>query len=344
MSSSQRGSTAVRRVPSAVVRPGSDAAGGAITIYGCGPDEAALFEELAPRYGVRARITAAAVSEATAALARGTGWVSVGHRSPVSRATLVALRSAGVHHVSTRSIGCNHIDVGAADALGITVETVAYSPDSVADYTLMLILMLLRDARSVLRRVDDQDYRLSSTRGRELRDLTVGVVGTGRIGTAVVARLRGFGCRVLTHDSCPRPGADHVALDELLQRSDVITLHTPLTEDTHHLLGRRRIAALRPGAVVVNTARGALIDTAALVDALEDGALGGAAVDVVEGEEGIFYSDCRNRDVGGLLPRLQAIPHVIVSPHTAFHTDHALRDVVENTLISCARHERERHG
>jgi D-specific alpha-keto acid dehydrogenase len=180
-------------------------------------------------------------------------------------------------------------------------------------------------------------------RGRELRDLTVGVVGTGRIGTAVVERLRGFGPRVLTHDRRPAASPARVPLDELLERSDVVTLHTPLDPATHHLLDRRRLRRMKRGAYVVNTGRGALIDTEALLEALEEGAIAGAALDVLEGEEGLFYEDCRGRAIdGGLLPRLQAMPNVIVSPHTAYYTDHALRDIVENSILDCLRFERGR--
>jgi D-specific alpha-keto acid dehydrogenase len=315
-----------------------------ITIYGCGPDEAALFRELAPGFGVRPTIIDSPVSEDNAELAAGNRCVSIGHKTPVSDAALRALSRIGVRYISTRSIGYNHLDVGYAASVGISVENVAYSPDSVADYTLMLMLMVLRDAKSLIRRTDVHDYRLNEVRGRELRDLTVGVVGTGRIGTAVVERLRGFGCRVLAHDTRPSAVADHVDLDDLVRRSDIVTLHAPLTPDTHHLLDRRRIGQLPRGAVVVNTGRGGLLDTAALVDAVESGALGGAALDVLEGEEGIFYADHRNTPVDHpLLPRLQRLPNVLISPHTAYHTEHALRDTVQNSLINCVSFDSERH-
>jgi D-specific alpha-keto acid dehydrogenase len=311
-----------------------------ITAYGCARDEAALFDVLAPRFGVRATVTDEPLTEDNAGLALGDRCVSVGHQTPVTHAVLRALGRAGVRYLSTRSIGTDHVDVAYAERVGIRVEGVTYSSDSVADYTLMLMLMTVRHAKPVFCRADGQDYRLHEVRGRELRDLTVGVVGTGRIGTAVVGRLRGFGCRVLTHDHRPQDAAGAVPLDELLQRSDIVTLHTPLTADTHHLLDRRRIDRMRPGAVVVNTGRGALLDTEALVSALESGALGGAALDVLEGEEGVFYADHRNVPVGhALLPRLQAMPNVLISPHTAFSTDHAVADLVESSLVGCLRFE-----
>jgi D-specific alpha-keto acid dehydrogenase len=249
-------------------------------------------------------------------------------------------------YISTRSAGYNHVDVNYAETVGISVETVAYSPDSVADYTLMLMLMAVRNAKSVLRRADVHDYRLNDARGKELRDLTVGVIGTGRIGGAVMDRLRGFGCRTLAYDARPKTSADYVPLGALLERSDIVTLHTPLTAETHHLLDRKRIERMKHDAVIVNTGRGALLDTRALVSALESGRLGGAALDVLEGEEGIFYADCRGKRIESrLLLRLHKLPTVLISPHTAYYTDHALRDTVETSISNCRDYEsRRRHG
>src|SRR5438067_574205 len=312
-----------------------------IAIYGCGHDEAALFRQMAPRFGVVPTITDAPLSEANVGLALGTRCISIGHKTGVTNSTLLALSQAGVTYISTRSVGYDHIDVTYAESVGISVETVAYSPDSVADYTLMLMLMAVRHAKSVIRRADVHDYRLNDERGKELRDLTVGVIGTGRIGAAVIDRLRGFGCRVLANDRCPKAAADYVPLCELLGRSDIVTLHTPLTAETHHLLDRARIQEMKPGAFVINTGRGALLDTGALVLALESGRLGGAALDVLEGEEGIFYADCRGKPIGSrLLLRLQELPNVLITPHTAYYTDHALSDMVERTLAGCLKFAR----
>jgi D-specific alpha-keto acid dehydrogenase len=317
-----------------------------VTIYGCEGDEAALFRELAPRLGVLPTISAAAPSEANAGLAAGNRCVSVGHKTRVTDSALLALSRLGVAYISTRSVGCNHIDVEYAASVGITVENIAYSPDSVADYTLMLMLMAIRDAKSIIRRADVYDYRLNDVRGKELRDLTVGVIGTGRIGAAVIARLQGFGCRILAHDSLPKDIARYLSLDELLQQSDVITLHTPLTADTYHLLNQQRIEQLKRGAFIVNTGRGALLDTTALIQGLESGRLGGAALDVLEEEEGIFYADHDGRPIGSKsLLRLQELPNALISPHTAYYTDHALRDIVENSLTNCLCFEKENpHG
>lgn len=339
-------STSAPAAGSAAWPASAAAAAFGITIYGCGQDEAVLFEEVAPRFGVVPRITGAAVSEDNLELACGNRCISVGHKTRIADSTLLALSHAGITHITTRSVGSDHLDVRYAERVGISVATVSYSPDSVADYTLMLTLMAVRKAKSTIRRVDVHDYRLPDVRGRELRDLTVGVVGAGRIGTAVIDRLRGFGCRILAHDRGPNRPAEWVSLDELVRESDVVTLHTPLTADTHHLLDRRRIEQMKHGAYVVNTGRGSLLDTEALLRALESGRLGGAALDVLAGEEGIFYEDCRSKTVGNaLLMRLQQLPNVLISPHTAFYTDHALRDTVENTIVNCLSFESgQRHG
>jgi D-specific alpha-keto acid dehydrogenase len=317
-----------------------------ITFYGSEPHEAALLVEIAACLGVTPTITSAAASEATAGLSAGNRCISIGHKSQISRATLLALQRTGVRYISTRSAGYNHIDLHAAEQLGISVENVAYSPASVADYTLMLMLMVVRNAKSTVLRSEAHDYRLSGVLGRELRDMTIGVVGAGRIGGAVVERLQGFGSRILVSDRHPDSSLDCVSLNTLLAQSDVVTLHTPLTAETHHLLDRLRINRMKPGAFVINTGRGSLLHTEALLQALESGRLGGAALDVLEGEEGTFYVDHRrNVELHPSLVRLHELPNVLVTPHVAYYTDHALRDIIETTLANCLVFLREaRHG
>src|SRR3989440_2112389 len=189
MTYSEPARTAARRTRSLASSSSSAVPAMGITIYGCGQDEAVLFREMAPRFGVMPTITEAAVSEANIELASGNRCISVGHKSQIANPDLLALSRAGVRYVSTRSIGYNHINVKYAESVGISVENIAYSPDSVADYALMLMLMAVRNAKSIIRRADTHDYRLSDVRGKELRDLTIGVIGTGRIGTAVMDRL-----------------------------------------------------------------------------------------------------------------------------------------------------------
>ena len=322
-------------VPATSPRPG-------ITVYGCEQNEMALFREIAARCDVTPIITSAPASEATAGMSGGNRCISVGHKSQISHATLVALHRAGVRYISTRSAGYNHIDLRAAEQLGISVENVAYSPASVADYTLMLLLMLIRNAKSTVLRSQVHDYRLHREPGRELRDMTIGVVGTGRIGSAVVERVQSFGSQVLLYDHRTERSIDYVSLDALLARSDAVTLHIPLTAASHHLLDRQRITQMKPGALLINTGRGSLLDTEALLQALETGRLGGAALDVLEGEQGTFYFDhSRNPALSSSLVRLQRLPNVVITPHSAYYTDHALRDIIEATLANCLLFLRE---
>ena len=327
-------------IPAPIRRP----EGHGITVYGCEQDEADVFHELGPRFGVVPTITSDAVSETAVISVAGNRCVSVGHKSEISASMLRALKDAGVEHVSTRSIGVNHIDLHAAAHLGITVENAAYAPDGVADYTVMLILMAIRNAKETVGSASTGDFRLRSIRGKDLRDLTVGVVGIGNIGKAVIRRLHGFECRVLaSNNGYEESAAEFVSLDDLLLESDVVTLHLPLNAATHHLIGRREIETMKHGAFLINTGRGSLVDTDALLAALEDGTLGGAALDVLEGEEGLFYFDCTNRPIdNGLLLALQRLPNVIITPHTAYYTRRALYDTVEQTLIKCRNFERSR--
>lgn len=312
-----------------------------ITVYGCERDEAAAFQAYSPRFGVVPAMTRAAVSRANATLSSGNRCISVGHKAVVSKPTLLALRETGVKYISTRSIGVNHIDVSAAEEMGIVVQNVTYSPGSVADYAVMLMLMSIRNAKSMVSRAEECDFRLDNVRGRELRDMTVGILGTGRIGKAVVERLRGFGCRVLAHDRTKEPGICHVSLQALLEKSDMISIHVPLCEDTYHMIGREQIHAMKRGAVLVNTARGGIVDTGALIHGLESGKLGGAALDVLEGEEGIFYSDCTRKPMENhALLTLRNMPNVIVTPHAAYYTGRTLQDTVKKTIVNCLDFER----
>lgn len=314
-----------------------------LTVYGCEPDEAELFVELAAGRGVVPTLLAAPVSEATAGAVPRNRCVSVGHTSEVTGSVLRALKDAGVDYLSTRSIGTDHIDMEAARALGMKVGNVTYPPDGVADFTVMLILMAIRNAAGLVGTTPGLDPGPTGPRGRDLREMTVGVVGPGRIGRAVIARLGGFGCRVLACGA-RRPGAAPAPLvpfEELLRESDVITLHLPLEARTRHLIGRPELAAMKRGACLVNTARGALVDTDALIAALESSALGAAALDVLEGEEALVHPAHPGRPVlDRRLLALQQMPNVIVTPHAAYRTTRALRETVEVTLANCLAHER----
>ena len=231
--------------------------------------------------------------------------------------------------------------VARAKELGMTVANAPYGPNGVADYAVMLILMTIRKMKSIVNRTRVQDYTLKGLMGRELKDLTVGVIGTGRIGRTVLKNLSGFGCKLIAYDvyendEVKNSGVTYVTLDEMWKQADVITLHAPLTEDNHHMINKEAISKMKDGVMIVNTARGGLIDSEALISGIESGKIGGAGLDVVENEFGLYYYDHKedilcNRE----LSILRGFPNVTVSHHMAFYTDDCTETVVRDSLLGC---------
>lgn len=311
-----------------------------VTIYNCRAfDEKELFIEYAKEIGVELVLCGDAPDLDNVSLCRGSRCVDV-ITSKIDEPLIRAFHENGIEYISTRTIGYDHIDIEAAKAYGIKVGNAPYGPSGVADYTVMLILMSIRKMSAILGRTRLQDYTLAGLNGRELKDLTVGVIGTGRIGATVIRDLSGFGCRILAHDLYEkeevRQYADYVSLEQIWKEADVITLHTPLTQDNYHLIDKDSIAQMKDGVVIVNTARGALIDSDALIEAVEDGKIGAAGLDVVENEFGLYYYDhksdiLKNRE----LAMLRSFPNVTVSHHMAFYTRNYVETVVKDSLMSC---------
>lgn len=260
---------------------------------------------------------------------------------------LATLAAGRTRLVALRSAGFNNVDVEAARRCGIAVARVpGYSPYAVAEHTLALILTFERKIHRALNRVRDGNFSLEGLLGTELHGSTVGIVGTGKIGATVARVLSGFGVNLLASDvvqnpDCTALGARYVPLDELLRASDVVTLHCPLVPETRHLLDAGRIATMRPNALVVNTSRGALIDTAAAVEALKMGRLRGLAIDVYEEEDRLFFED-HSADIvqDDVFARLLTLPNVIITGHQAFFTAQALRDIATTTLENITLFER----
>lgn len=257
----------------------------------------------------------------------------------VDAAVLEALAAGATRLVALRCAGFNNVDLEAARRLGIAIARVpAYSPHAVAEHTVGLILTLERKIHRAIGRVREGNFALEGLLGTELHGSTVGIVGTGRIGETVARALSGFGVSLLATDVQPNPacqalGVRYVPVDQLLRASNVVTLHCPLTPETRHLLDQRRLAMMRPDALVVNTSRGALIDTPAIIDALKGGRLRGLAIDVYEEEERLFFED-HSGDVmqDDTFARLLTLPNVIVTGHQAFFTDKALAEIARTTL------------
>ena len=312
-----------------------------VTVYNCRAfDEKALFERYGKELGIELVLCPDAPDQENAALAKGSECIDI-ITSKMPRELLKVFASYGVKYVVTRTIGYDHIDVEAAKELGMTVANAPYGPNGVADYAVMLILMTIRKMKSIVNRTRVQDYTLKGLMGRELKDLTVGVIGTGRIGRTVLQNLSGFGCKLIAYDvyeneEVKNSGVTYVTLDEMWKQADVITLHAPLTEDNHHMINKEAIAKMKDGVMIVNTARGGLIDSEALISGIESGKIGGAGLDVVENEFGLYYYDHKedilsNRE----LSVLRGFPNVTVSHHMAFYTDDCVETVVRDSLLGC---------
>lgn len=311
-----------------------------IGIYSARKDERDFFNQAAEQCGAELVLCGAVPDLSNYQMAEGCGALSV-ITTPISAELLDAFYSAGVRFISTRTVGYDHIDVDHARQIGMHIGNVSYSSDSVADYAIMMILIAVRKLKAIVIRAQGQDFSLGGVRGRELRDLTVGVIGTGKIGTSVVRRLAGFGCKILANDlhenETVRALAEYVPLETLLSTCDVITLHMPATPENYHMINRDSIRRMKPGVCIVNTARGSLIDTQDLITALEDGIVGAAALDVVENEAGLYYNDLKCENLKNReLAILRSFPNTFVTPHTAFYTEHAVRDMVEFSVRSCA--------
>jgi D-lactate dehydrogenase len=274
----------------------------------------------------------------TAPLAAGFEAVCVFVTDALDRAVLERLAAGGTRLVALRSAGFNNVDLAAADQLRIAVVRVpAYSPHAVAEYAVGLMLALNRKIHRAVSRAREGNFALEGLLGFDFYGRTAGIVGTGQIGAVVARILHGFGCRLLAHDLRPNPvcvelGARYCPLDELFAGSDIITLHCPLTPETHHLIDDEAISRMRPGVMLINTSRGAVVDTRAVITALKSGQIGALGLDVYEEEADLFFQDLSDRVLqDDVLARLLTFPNVIVTGHQAFFTREALERIAQTT-------------
>lgn len=271
--------------------------------------------------------------------AKGFDGISVHGYSNVDREVLVRMKEYGIMHLSTRTIGYDHFDMTAVRELGIHAYHAHYNPNNVADFTVMMMLIMLRKAKISICRALVNDFSLEGMMGREMRSLTVGVIGTGKIGTAVIKSLSGFGCKIIAYDKFKSPVVEELAeyaeLDTLYAKSDIITLHTPLIEDNYHMINEETIQKMKKGVILINTARGQLIDTESLIKALEEEQVGGAGIDTLEEEAGIMHVHVGTKivDKRSLL-YLKQFPNVLYTQHYAFYTQEATESMVRCGITS----------
>ncbi|MCE5286613.1 MAG: D-isomer specific 2-hydroxyacid dehydrogenase family protein [Pelosinus sp.] len=302
-------------------------------------DEAAYFKKISKELGIELVICKETPTPNSIHIAKDCDYISI-ITTPINRELMKMLAEMNIKMISTRTIGFDHIDMASANEYGILVSNATYSPNGVADYAIMLMLMAARKMKLIIERASIQDFSLPGLEGREFASMTVGIIGTGRIGQTVIRHLSGFGCELLAYDLYHKEEvkkyAQYVSLDEIIQKSDVISLHAPLNDNSYHMINAETIDGMKDHVILVNTARGALIDTDALINGIETGKIGAAALDVIENEAGLYYNDLKSE----VLPNhdlaiLRNYPNVLVTPHMAFYTDQDVHDMVYASLKSC---------
>ncbi len=296
-------------------------------------DEEESFRSLEKEHGIVVARTNEVAMLQTVQLAAGCEGVSTLGHSKMDAALLDAFYAQGVRYITTRTVGYDHIDLAHAAKLGIRVANSNYAPNGVADYTVMLLLMCLRKYKQALWRGQVNDYSLEGLQGREVKDLTIGIMGTGRIGSTVIKNLSGFGCKILAYDLYENESikdfATYVDLETLYQECDVISLHMFASPQTHHIINKEALQKMKTGVVILNCARGELMDANALIWGIEQEKIGALGLDCFENEEGIYHYD-RRSDIfsNRTMAYLRQFHNVVLTQHIAFYTDAAVGSMV----------------
>lgn len=304
-----------------------------------------FLEAVNVSYGHELHFFEPRLNETTAPLAAGFPAICVFVNDRLNRKTLAAIAEGGTRLIALRSAGFNNVDLEAAAELEITVVRVpAYSPYAVAEHAIALILTLNRKIHRAYYRVREGNFSLNGLLGFDLHGRTVGIVGTGKIGRIVGRILQGFGCQLLAYDPYPsaefEEAARYVTFEELAAASDIVTLHCPLSPQTHHLIDAQAVDAMKSGVMLVNTSRGGLIDTQAVINGLKSEKIGYLALDVYEQEENLFFEDLSNKVIqDDTFERLLTFPNVIITGHQAFFTEEALTNIAQTTLANIAEFE-----
>jgi len=282
----------------------------------------------------------------TATLVSGYDAVCIFVNNPMDEPLIAKIAELGVEVIALRSAGFNHVDLKACKKHGITVYRVpAYSPEAVAEHTVALILTLNRKTHKAYNRVRENNYSLEGLAGFNLHSKTVGVIGTGTIGTAFCKIMTGFGCKVLAFDPNEKEevklmGGTYVDFDNLVKTSDIISLHCPLIPQTRHMIDRESIEKMKDGVMLINTSRGALIDTPAVIAGLKQKKVSFFGIDVYEQEDNLFFKDLSSEVIqDDDIARLMTFPNVLITGHQAFLTDEALQQITETTLQNLTAHE-----
>ncbi|MEX2642101.1 MAG: 2-hydroxyacid dehydrogenase [Acetobacterales bacterium] len=317
-----------------------------VAVFNSKPYDREFLEAANGDTGHRLTFLEPRLSAETAALADEAEAVCLFVNDLADAEVLTRLSRQGVRLAALRCAGFNNVDLAAARELGVTVARVpAYSPHAVAEHTVALILSLNRNIHRAYNRVREGNFALDGLLGFDLHGKTAGIVGTGQIGSVAASILSGFGCKLLAYDPYPNPacasvGVSYVPLGTLFGASDIVTLHCPLTPATHHLVNAERLAGAKRGLMLINTGRGALVDTRAVIGALKSGALGSLGLDVYEEEADLFFEDLSSRVLrDDVFARLLTFPNVLITGHQGFFTREAMTNIAETTIANLSSFE-----
>ena len=316
-----------------------------VAFFDAKPYDIPSFEKFGGENGIRFKFYETKLNEDTAELAKGCEAVCVFVNDTVNAAVIDRLCQLGVKTLALRCAGYNNVDIKYAKDKIKVVSVPAYSPYAVAEHAMALLLTSIRRVHKAYIRTRDHNFSLNGLTGFDLHGKTVGVVGTGKIGRIFINICRGFGMNVIAYDKFPAKdsGIEYVELDELFSRSDIISFHCPLTDETYHLIDEKSVDKLKKGVVIINTSRGALIDAEALLEGIKARKRGAACLDVYEEEADVFFQDFSGHIIADdTLARLISMPNVIVTSHQAFLTEEALSNIAEttvNNIITCHKGE-----
>ncbi len=306
-----------------------------IAFYGTKPYDKICFEPMGKEYGFDIHFIEASCNQETIFMAKGYDAICIFVNDYVNAEMIDALYEMKVKAILLRSAGYNNVDVKAAEDKIVLLRVPSYSPESVAEFSMALLLTVNRLTHKAYNRTREFNMSLNGLMGADLFEKTAGVIGTGKIGQAMIKILNGFQMRVICYDPFPVEGieAEYVDLEELFEQSDVISLHCPLNSGTKHIVNRSSIAAMKKGVYLINTSRGGLIDTEALIEGMLEGKFGGVGFDVYEEEEGVFYEDRSGEIITDEnLARLMTLPNVLVTSHMGFFTREAMHAIAKTTL------------
>ena len=310
-----------------------------IAFFDTKPYDKPSFEKFGSESGIKFKFFETKLNEDTVGLANGSDGVCVFVNDTVNAQVIDRLHAMGIRIVALRCAGFNNVDLKHSKGKMRVLRVPAYSPYAVAEHTMAMLLTSVRRIHKAYIRTRDFNFSLSGMTGFDLHGKTVGVIGTGRIGKVFIDICRGFGMRVLAYDKYKTEGLDngddvrYVELDELFEKSDIISLHCPLTEDTYHIINEKSLSKCKKGIVILNTSRGALVDAEALLSGIKSRKVGAACLDVYEEESELFFEDFSGHILeDDTLARLISMPNVIVSSHQAFLTEEALENIAQTTV------------